>query len=431
MFFHRLWMGGGLFLVFILWFVPSVSTSAPQSGFSRFQKIPKHPSVQIPQLPKTSPAMQAITECNDPDGGDALVKGSAGKMAVTLQDRCVLPKPSGSLLQRMFYWYQRAFGFSLGLHDGNYHTKLEEAVCKGEPKAPAYADLDCAAINMSCMDGRCQTTKCEMDYQANELHYNNGFILRNDGELENSERVDKKIAYCKSDRMLVKRACGKVPAGKYAVWEDQRSHQTFVANQGEDYWLENEKYCHGNDVPLPCQPDIPGLPEVKVSGCVDKEKLIDAIDNYPGTGGITDHIRARPDFAYCAEDLPSECPEGGGWGSGGTAGGSGGSEGEGGGGETGGGTVNVTAVCLPMEGTEPNNPCQPFDNGVKIVGQQTQFFCNRCNANDNHYMYQYRCDANGLLDENLIRCAGGKVCAQGRCDTCNNFHQNWCGEVVE
>ncbi|MDP2600798.1 MAG: hypothetical protein Q8P84_08735 [Deltaproteobacteria bacterium] len=153
----------GGFLLF-LFLVPSISIGAQQADFSKFKNVPKYPPVKIPQLPDVAPpAIEHFVKCNDPDGGDALTKGSASKKSIipiTLKDRCVSgEKPAETFLKRLEQLWRRYARRTPGLHDGSYHTKLEEAVCKGEPKVPAYADLDCAAISMSCLDGHCQKAK--------------------------------------------------------------------------------------------------------------------------------------------------------------------------------------------------------------------------------------------------------------------------------
>src|SRR3989338_10284388 len=94
------------------------SAFAQSSKSSPFQKIPKHPPIKIPKLPESPPAMQRLVECNDPDGGDALTKGSATKKNTVLKDRCVSgEKPAETFLERIKQLWRRYARRTLGLHD--------------------------------------------------------------------------------------------------------------------------------------------------------------------------------------------------------------------------------------------------------------------------------------------------------------------------
>ena len=128
----------GDFLLF-LFLVPSVSISAPsssQSGFSQFQKIPKHPPVKIPKLPESPPAATTIINaCTDSDGGvDSEHYGIARKSRLFANDRCRAGlTPAKTFWGKIIQWMARVQGntslLTAGEHFGAYNTLLDEAIC--------------------------------------------------------------------------------------------------------------------------------------------------------------------------------------------------------------------------------------------------------------------------------------------------------------
>lgn len=420
---------------------------------------PKGWTLQMPNTDDTPVRMnppvanvQIKPGCRDSDGGENFtVAGSAGNTLITsghlnlLLDSCS-NKPSGNYAnllgaisfseQHQSFW-QRLMNFfrlpstppqlvppSPGIHDGSFAT-LKEAVCKDGQ--PAYVEHDCATEKKSCVEGICKTvSSCTTDVASNTVRYH-GLSFDRFGLLHEGGDISRTAAACSDDTTKVYNVCSVVPNGKYEVMSFDG--KTYLANQTEASLEGGSQTCHGCRT-LYDFDYLVGHIHIEVCGCVDKQKLLSAIGDIPGTGDIQRDIRNNPDFAYCAhEDPPPDFVN--------HAGGQNADSGNSGGGNSGGTTV--TTACVPLSGNEPNNPCQPTDNGVKIVdsrGNIVDIRCNRCDPDDpnGQFMFQATCLAAGGQSVVISgeRDCGASKCspAIGRCSGCQNPGTGWCGSAV-
>ena len=383
-------------------------------------------------------------KCSDSDGGiKSELFGAATSGSKVVSDVCKagIGDSDGNIISKLRKMLGKPY-LSPGLHSGSYGATLYESMCVLEKASSVL--YDCALENKSCVDGVCRASKCEINSAEKKITYQ-GFALAASGVLVAAPEIKRDLELrCDSDTVLSGNTCSDVPQYKYIVLNKIEAGKTYVANQGEKYIERKTRACTGVNVPIPCFSDA------KLSGCINKDKLAEKVGEYPLTDAAVERIKNGPDFAICAEDLGTNCPDENDpnrqpWDVRVDAEQDSGTQG------SGPQETSVSTSCRPLEGGEAGGGC-PGNNGVKIVtldanGLPTNtiahdgagnlmVYCDACISTEpcpsgQHCMYQYMC-AGPIKIRKLVTC-GAKICLPETnvCDGCQNPSQALCGEQVQ